>query len=98
MPWSPDLQHYRDLLADELIKACRMEVGDSRPVTIDTDPCPHLGICDEDLDDIQIAAAASVGLRPPSPGEPLIMPWYGPDRQTSIGDLAAWLAVNGRPL
>lgn len=98
MAWSTELQELRDRLLDILIEQCREEVGSTRSVAPETDPCPHLGICEEDLDDLQIAAAAKVGLRPPYPGEPLIIPWQGPERDTTIADLAAWLAVNGRPL
>ncbi len=97
MAWSEALQARRDQFIVELIERCREEVGDRREITSDTDPCHHLGICEEDLDDVQIDAAARLGMRPPHPGEPLVIPWQGPGDIT-IADLAAWLAVNGRPL
>ncbi len=98
MAWSPELQEVRDRLTDALIDLCREEVRPKRVVTAETDPSRELGICEEDLDDLQIAAAERVGLRPPYHGETLVIPWHGPERETSIADLAAWLAVNGRPL
>lgn len=98
MAWSQELQELRDRLLDILIEQCREEVGSTRSVGPETDPCAHLGIWDEDLDDLQIAAAAKVGLRLPYPGEQLIIPWHGPEKDMTIADLAAWLAVNGRPL
>ena len=98
MPWSADLQHIKDQLIEALIHRCREEVGSRKPICASTDPCRTLGICEEDLDDVQIDAAAIVGLRPPFPGEPLILPWQGPDVPMTLEDLAAWLAVNGRPI
>ena len=98
MPWSAELQDLRDGLVDALIQRCREEVRERRQITPQTDPCRQLDICEEDLDDVQIGAAARLGLRPPYPGEALIIPSFGPERRCSLEDLAAWLAVNGRPL
>ena len=98
MPWSAELQQLRDQLVDCLIARCREEVGGRKPITPATDPDRDLGIAEEDLDDVQIDAAARVGLRPPLPGEPLIIPWHGPGARFSLENVAAWLAVNGRPL
>ena len=96
--WSHDLQTEKNALALALIAACRNEIGNTRAVSSETDPCHQLGICDEDLDDIQISAAATRGLRLPYPGEPLVMPWYGTERRSTIDDIAGWIAVNARPL
>jgi len=98
VPWSAELQALRDQLVDRLIERCREEVGERKKITPATNPDRDLGIAEEDLDDVQIDAAARVGLRPPYPGEPLIIPWHPPGTNFSIEDLAAWLAVNGRPL
>lgn len=98
MAWSAELQALRDQLLDCLIARCREEVGDRKTITPATDPDRDLGIAEEDLDDVQIDAAARVGLRPPYPTEPLIIPWHGPGTKLSLEDLAGWLAVNGRPL
>ena len=98
MPWSAELQQLRDQLVDCLIARCREEVGDRKSITRTTDPDRDLGIAEEDLDDVQIEAAACLGLRPPYPGEPLIVPWHGPGQRLTLEDIAAWLAVNGRPL
>ncbi len=98
MPWSVELQELRDRLVVRLIDRCREEAGRARKITGETDACRDLGICEEDLDDVQIDAAASVGLRLPFRGEPLIVPWHGPGPNCSLEHLAAWIAVNGRPL
>lgn len=63
-----------------------------------SDPCAHLGICEEDLDEVQIDAAAAIGLRPPYPGEALTIPWSGPEVPVNIEQLAEWMVANGRPL
>ncbi|QDX25617.1 hypothetical protein FPZ54_06015 [Sphingomonas suaedae] len=98
MAWSIELQLLNDRLTHTLIARCREEVGNSRTVDAQGDPCRQLGICDEDLDDVQIDALRQFGLRPPYPGEPLIVPWHGPEKDMTIADLAAWLAVNSRPI
>ena len=98
MAWSSELQALRDRLVECLIARCRQEVGERKKITPTTDPDRELGIAEEELDDVQIDAAACVGLRPPYPGEPLIIPWHGAGKRATLEDLAAWLAVNGRPL
>lgn len=96
--WSVTLQTEKDALVSALIEACRQEHGGTKSISATTDPCRHLGICDEDLDEIQVLAATECGLRMPYPGEPLVMPWHGPERLSTIDDIAGWIAVNGRPL
>ncbi|RYD64822.1 MAG: hypothetical protein EOP58_08765 [Sphingomonadales bacterium] len=98
MAWSADLQEVKNLLIEALIARCQQDVGGKHIMTPHTDPCRHLGICEEDLDEVQIDAARAVGLRPPFRGEPLIIPWHGPEASNTIEDLAGWLAANGRPL
>ena len=97
MAWSQALQAEKERLLACLIEQCRREVGSSRTVNAQTDPCSHLGICEEDLDDIQIESAAHFGLRLPFPGEGLVAPWHGPGIKMTLDDLAGWLAVNCRP-
>jgi hypothetical protein len=97
MGWSPELQTLRDQLTEALIIRCREEIDRPRNITPDTDPCRQLGICEEDLDEVQLDAAASLGLRLPYPGEPLVLPWRGPKGGMSIAELAGWIAVNARP-
>ncbi|RYE73495.1 MAG: hypothetical protein EOP19_29295 [Hyphomicrobiales bacterium] len=98
MAWSADLQETTDRLIAALIERCQQEIGRKRTITPQTEPCRQLGICEEDLDDLQINAAKDVGLRPPLRGEPLVIPWHGPNMPSTIADLAGWLAANGRPL
>ena len=97
MASSPELQTLRNQLTEALIVRCREEIGKPRDITPDTDPCRQLGICEEDLDEVQIDAAARLGLRLPYPGEPLIVPWRGPNDGMNIAELAGWIAVNARP-
>jgi len=97
MAWSAALQEEKDRLLAALLTRCMVEVQDGRPITPETEPAA-LGIFDEDLDDVQIDAAARCGLRQPYPGEPLVVPWHGSDHSFTVDDLAGWLAANCRPL
>ena len=98
MVWSTALQEEKERVLLALIERCRIEVGHTYVISPDTDPCRHLGLCEEDLDDIQIDACAAIGLRPPLRGEHLILPWSGPNAQLTLEAIAGWLATNARPL
>ena len=95
MAVQPDM---RERLVEALIARCTEEIDGRYPVGAEHDPCRDLGVCEEDLDDVQIDAASSVGLRLPYPGEELAIPWSGPNLRLSINDLAEWIAANGRAL
>lgn len=59
-----------DALCAIIIEFLRDDQGVRRAVTRSSEICNQLGVCDDDLDDVMLAAIPRVGRRPLMVGEP----------------------------
>ncbi len=66
MPTTAELE---DLCAI-IIRILRDQQGVRKEITFESQICPHLGVCEEDLDDVMLEALPRVGRRPLMVGEP----------------------------
>ena len=66
MPMTDELENLCTIIIDIL----RDQQGVRREISPQSQICPHLGVCEEDLDDVMLEALPRVGRRPLMVGEP----------------------------